>query len=253
MEKLKDKELDVVEEKLSPWYAFCSTGCGFCKKAEPVIEELNKEGYDILVLDIAEPDNKKLNEELKKEYGVQCGTPWFINADTGKGVCGFREKDMLELWLDGKDVPEPPRPSGPPPKIPFQGSTNKQELNWKKEYKKWLNDNKHMPEDWHKRQKSANDIIDGQRPKSDPPRIPNMTTASDIELDKWAEDSRKWQLENKHLPNLPNVDNMLRGMKNRRDQMASQKAGNTIPPQLENRLSSLETKVDKLISHLGVK
>ena len=23
----------------SPWYVFCSTGCGFCKKAEPVIEE----------------------------------------------------------------------------------------------------------------------------------------------------------------------------------------------------------------------
>ena len=27
----------------SPWYVFCSTGCGFCKKAEPVIEELNNE------------------------------------------------------------------------------------------------------------------------------------------------------------------------------------------------------------------
>ena len=49
----------------SPWYVFCSTGCGFCKKAEPVIEELNKEGYDILVLDMAEPDNKKLNQELQ--------------------------------------------------------------------------------------------------------------------------------------------------------------------------------------------
>ena len=85
----------------SSWYVFCSTGCGFCKKAEPVVEELNNEGYDILTLDLAEPDNAKLNQELKTEYGVQCGTPWFINADTGKGICGFREKDVLKKWLDG--------------------------------------------------------------------------------------------------------------------------------------------------------
>ena len=94
----------------SPWYVFCSTGCGFCKKAEPVIEELNNEGYNIVKLDVAEGDNQKLAEELKKEYNTQCGTPWFINAETGKGVCGFREKNILEKWLKGEDIPEPPRP-----------------------------------------------------------------------------------------------------------------------------------------------
>ena len=41
------KEVKKTQE--SPWYVFCSTGCGFCKKAEPVIEELNKEGHNILV------------------------------------------------------------------------------------------------------------------------------------------------------------------------------------------------------------
>ena len=136
----------------SPWYVFCSTGCGFCKKAEPVIEELNNEGYNILKLDVAEGDNQKLAQELKTEYGVQCGTPWFINAETGKGVCGFREKDVLKKWLDGEDIPAPPRPTGPPPKVPFYGSTNKEDIAWKKEYKKWLKDNKHLPKD---RRKSA--------------------------------------------------------------------------------------------------
>ena len=85
-----------VEEELSPWYVFCSTGCGFCKKAEPIIEELQKEGHDILILDMSEPDNQKLNQELQTEYKTQCGTPWFINADTGKGVCGYREKDVIK-------------------------------------------------------------------------------------------------------------------------------------------------------------
>ena len=30
------------EEELSPWYYFFSVGCGFCKKSEPIIDELNK-------------------------------------------------------------------------------------------------------------------------------------------------------------------------------------------------------------------
>ena len=93
---VKAKNTKVETSTDSPWYVFCSTGCGFCKKAEPVVEELNKEGYDILTLDLSEPDNQKLVQELKTEYGVQCGTPWFINAETGKGICGFREKAVLE-------------------------------------------------------------------------------------------------------------------------------------------------------------
>ena len=109
--QVENTNVATVEEESSPWYVFCSTGCGFCKKAEPIIEELNKEGYNILKLDVAEGDNQKLSAELKKEYNVQCGTPWFINAETGKGVCGFREKGILKKWLDGEDIPVPPRPT----------------------------------------------------------------------------------------------------------------------------------------------
>ena len=42
----------VDEEEDSPWYYFYSQGCGWCKKSEPVVDELNKEGYDILKLDL---------------------------------------------------------------------------------------------------------------------------------------------------------------------------------------------------------
>ena len=52
------------EEELSPWYYFFSQGCGWCKKASPVVEELIDEGHDILLLDLAEPDNQKLSNEL---------------------------------------------------------------------------------------------------------------------------------------------------------------------------------------------
>ena len=253
------------EEELSPWYVFCSTGCGFCKKSEPIVEELNNEGYDILVLDLAEPDNQALNRELQAEYKTQCGTPWFINADTGKGICGYREKDVLLKWLAGEDIPTPPRPTGAPPKTPFQGSTNKEEIVWKKEYKQWVKDNKHMPDTWQKQQRSASEIIDAPRPKSDAPRPPmgqNMAQTTDEALDKWGGEMKVWQEENKHLPNLQPVDNIVQNLKNRRDQMAAQQGGiqpgavavdDTKLNTLDAKVQALEVKIDKIMNHFGVK
>ena len=92
-------------KKESTLYYFYTTGCGFCKKAEPIVDELNKEGkYEILKLDLAEKDNQGLNKELKEKYKGQCGTPWFIDAETGNQVCGFREKDVIEKWASGEEL-----------------------------------------------------------------------------------------------------------------------------------------------------
>ena len=116
-----------------------------------------------------------------------------------------------------------------------------------------------MPDTWQKQQKSANEIVDGPRVKSDPPRPPmgpQMAKATDADFDKWGEEMKVWQEENKHLPNLQPVANMVQQMKTRRNQMAQGGPGGpggTVPPQLEGRLSSLEAKVDRLITHLGVK
>ena len=260
------------EEELSPWYVFCSTGCGFCKKAEPVVEELNNEGYDILTLDLSEPDNQALNQELKTEYGVQCGTPWFINAETGKGVCGYREKGVLLKWLAGEDIPEPPRISGPLPKIPFYGSTDEENAKWTENYNNWLKSNEHMGEEWSKGQKSAGDILGQPRPKSDPPRPPmgqNMAEATDVALDKWGADMKVWQKENGHLPGLQDPAAIVQNFKNRRDQMAAQQAvgappaAGGAPPAvgavnnaqlntLDAKVQALEVKIDKIMNHFGV-
>ena len=53
-----------MSESQSQWYYIYSVGCGFCKKAEPIVDELNKEGHDILKLDLADGENKKLSEEI---------------------------------------------------------------------------------------------------------------------------------------------------------------------------------------------
>jgi len=83
-------------------------GCGWCVKANPVVDELVKDGHSITTLDMRNPDDTKQANEVKSKHGVQCGTPLFIDAKTGNMVCGFREKDVLEKWAKGEEIPAPP-------------------------------------------------------------------------------------------------------------------------------------------------
>jgi thiol-disulfide isomerase/thioredoxin len=250
MAETKKETLEVVEETVesSPWYYFYSVGCGWCKKTEPIVDTLNKEGHDILKLDVSDPENKKISDELKKEFNAQCGTPWLVNADTGKGICGFREKDIIEKWLDGEDIPAPPRPKGPMPKPPFQGSTGKEETAWKKEYKKWAKENSHLP-----KIQSADEILKRPRPKTEPPKPPNPQSTDD-ELETWGKEYDKWKNENSHLPNLQPVENIINNFKQRRD--GTQQPVQQQPVQnqqaLTGRIDTLEQKLDKLMKHLGV-
>ena len=62
----KVKKLDKSREL----YYFYSVGCGFCKKAEPIVDELNKEGYNILKLDLADKDNQGLNKISTRIYKI---------------------------------------------------------------------------------------------------------------------------------------------------------------------------------------
>ena len=247
-EVVEDDEAD------SPWYYFYSQGCGWCKRSEPLIDELIEEGHDILKLDLADPDNQALNQELKQEYNIQCGTPWFINEATGKGICGYREKDILEKWLAGEDIPAPPRPKGPIPKIPLMGAPESEIKNWKKVYKTWLKENDHLPDN---QKKSADDILKQPRPKTEPPSPPQPSW-SDEKIDAWGVEYGKWVKENSHLPNLQPADTVVARLK-------SQKQGNqggNAPTQnvdegklntLDAKIQALEVKVDKIISHFGIK
>ena len=240
----------------SAFYYFYSVGCGFCKKAEPIVDELNKEGYDILKLDLADKDNQGLKKELESKYIKSCGTPWFIDGMTGNQVCGFREKDIIKKWVDGEDIPQPPRPKGPPPKLPFHGASDEEITKWKEDYKKWAAENEHMPN-----LQPADKILERPRPKYDPPNPPAVN-ATDEEYNKWGKSYTRWKDDNKHLPNLQPVDTILERLKQRgtnqpvapgaqNQPMPPQGAG--ITPDINARFQRIEQKVDKLIKHLGVK
>ena len=249
----------VDDEADSPWYYFYSQGCGWCKKSEPIVDELNKEGHDILKLDLADPDNQALNRELQQEYNIQCGTPWFINEATGKGICGFREKDIIEKWLDGEDIPAPPRPKGPIPKLPLLEAPKAEVDKWKKEYKKWLKDNDHLPD---KQKKSVDDMLAMPRPKTDPPSPPNPQM-TDEQLDQWGKEYDDWAKVNNHLPNIQPSSVIVARLKGARNQQQpGAPAPNAAAPTpvdnaklntLDAKIQALEVKVDKIISHFGIK
>tara|TARA_B100000287_G_scaffold224379_1_gene211761 strand:- start:757 stop:1662 length:906 start_codon:yes stop_codon:yes gene_type:complete len=124
-----------------------SNSCGWCKKANPIVEELVKDGHKITTLDMMVPDDGKRANEVKAKYSAQCGTPLFIDAETGNSVCGFREKDVLEKWAKGEEIPKPPQPKSPPPPPPtdLETASDSDIKSWESAYVKWSKENDHLP------------------------------------------------------------------------------------------------------------
>jgi len=129
----------------STLYYFYSTGCGFCKKVDPIVEKLNKAGKDILLLDLNEPDNKGLKKELEKEYDTSCGTPFLVDASNGNSICGWKDEETIKKWADGEEIPKPPKPKSPAPPLPKDFDNKKQINKFTKQYNKWKNENNHIP------------------------------------------------------------------------------------------------------------
>ena len=124
-----------------------SESCGWCKKADPVVDELLKDGVKITTLDVMNPEDQKRINEVKQKYSAQCGTPFFIDAESGNQICGFREKDVLQKWVNGEEIPKPPQPKSPPPPPPTPEMIDdeKSVADWKVGYEKWAKENKHLP------------------------------------------------------------------------------------------------------------
>ena len=111
MKKKKKKNNKNKPEKHELLYIM-NPNCGWCKKADPVVEELIKDGYDIISLDMNIPEQAERANAAKAKHKAQCGTPLFLDAETGNIACGFREKDVLEKWAKGEEMPAPaPRPN----------------------------------------------------------------------------------------------------------------------------------------------
>jgi len=122
-----------------------SPTCGWCKKADPVVDELIKDGAKITKLDVTNPDDQKRANDVKQKFSAQCGTPLFIDGESGNMKCGFAEKDVLEKWVAGEEIPKPPQPKSPPPPPPTDFQDQGQVNTFKEAYEKWAKENDHLP------------------------------------------------------------------------------------------------------------
>ena len=225
-------------------YYFFTVGCGWCTRAMPHVDELNKDGHNILKLDLEDSDNKAIENELKEKYNISCGTPLFINAKTGHHVCGYREKDILLKWINGEEVPAPPSSKNPMPRVPFHAAAKKEINKWKREYNKWADDNSHLPNI-----KTVDQLLALPRVKSTPPPPP-MPTATEEQIGVWKKKHALWVKDNKHLKNLPTADQVLHRIQQQRVRQLQQ---NTKDISLDEKVKSIELKLDRLMAHLGVK
>ena len=145
--------------------------------------------------------------------------------------------------MGGKDLPAPPRPKTPLPKVPFDGVSKEEEDKWIKEYEKWKTENSHIPN-----LQPPSTFLNRPRPKYDPPKLPPPNATDDV-TKEWKEKYNKWKEDNSHLPNLQDADAILQ----RFVQVQQPQVSPVNTQGLEKRVEDIEQKLDKLMNHLGVK
>jgi hypothetical protein len=64
-------------------------------------------------LDVINPEEAATANAAKSKHNAQCGTPLFLGEESGNMKCGFAEKDVIEKWANGEEIPAPPQPKSP--------------------------------------------------------------------------------------------------------------------------------------------
>jgi thiol-disulfide isomerase/thioredoxin len=218
----------------SELYYFYTIGCAYCKKVEPIVDQMNKSGYNILKLDLEEPENRQVMDELKEKFPFSCGTPFFIDPSTGNNVCGSRDKETLIRWAAGEKIPPLQQPVTPIPRIPLLDVLPEEEDKFIQEYTVWIEENSHL-----ENLKTAQEMLATPRPKSQAPIPPNANFTPE-QINEWKIKYTTWIEENSHLENIVPVDTVL--------QRIAARPG----PSLEQRVGSIDAKLNRLMRHLGV-
>ena len=132
-------------KKESTLYYFHSVGCAYCNKVEPIVDELNSNGYDIIKLDLSDKSNQLFKKEIEEKFDIKCGTPLLVDSKTGNSICGWRDEDTIKKWANGEEISKPPTPKSPPPPLPQNWDDKKLVDEWKQSYVKWKDENTHIP------------------------------------------------------------------------------------------------------------
>ena len=129
---------------ISPIYFFTRSGCTWCKKMQPSIEQINKTLSDEQRIQITNTDDKKnqyLYEDIVKRHKLPRIKPMLYNSNIGTYLIGFQNKLNIQQFLKGNNVKQPKTLTAMP-QFMIKESSKKDFDNWKKSVILWYEKNK---------------------------------------------------------------------------------------------------------------
>ena len=128
----------------SPIYFFTRSGCVWCQKMKPSIEEINKTLNDeqkIQIHSIDEEKSKVTYDSIVRMNKLQSVIPLMYNSNIGTTLLGYKDKKDIQKFLRAEPT-QGAKPLEPIPKIDIPNSTKKDLDNWKKDVILWYEKNK---------------------------------------------------------------------------------------------------------------
>ena len=128
----------------SPIYFFTRSGCVWCQKMKPAIDQINETLNDeqkIEILSIDEPKSKLIYDNIIRMNKLQNVVPLMYNSNIGTTLLGYKDKKDIKKFLRAEPI-DYKKPLTPLPQFDIENSSRKDLDNWKKNVILWYAKNK---------------------------------------------------------------------------------------------------------------
>ena len=129
---------------VSPIYYFTKSGCVWCTKMQPSIEQINETLNDEQKIQILNVDDKKsriIYNTILTSNKLKAITPMLYNSNIGTHLLGYQDKRNIQQFLKANPLKER-KPLKPIPTFDIQNSSKKDFDDWKKDVILWYEENK---------------------------------------------------------------------------------------------------------------
>ena len=129
---------------VSPIYYFTRSGCAWCKKMQPAIEQINNTLSDeqkIQIHNTDEEKSKSIYHSIITRHKLKRIVPMLYNSNIGTFLLGYQDKRNVEQFLKANPLKER-KPLKPIPTFDIQNSSKKDFDNWKKSVILWYHENR---------------------------------------------------------------------------------------------------------------
>jgi len=196
----------------SPIYFFTRSGCIWCQKMKPSIDEINKTLNDeqkIEILSIDDQKSKTIYDNIIRMNKLQNVVPLMYNSNIGTTLLGYKDIKDIKKFLKAEPI-DYKKPLTSLPHIDIKNSSIKDLDNWKKDVILWYETNKaNLPSNVVDKEKMI-DMVYKQfmayrtKPLTIEERFSKLEEQSqeyDVRYERMNKDLKKLKLEIKRLKN----------------------------------------------------